>query len=222
MSGNGQSDRMSLLRHDMVEGQLRARNIRDERLLDVMARVPRHEFVDEKFQDEAYGDHPIPLPEGQTVSQPYMVALMLEALALEPQNLLLEIGTGSGYQTALLAQLATHVYTVERHPHLAETARATLERLGYHNVTVIIGDGSEGLEALGPFDRIIVSAAAPQIPQALLDQLAEGGRLVVPVGGPGGQELQLLRKQGGAPILTRLDLCRFVPLVGAQGFPSDW
>src|SRR6266568_623544 len=113
MSGNGQSDRMSLLRQDMVECQLRARNIRDERLLDVMARVPRHEFVDEKFQDEAYGDHPIPLPEGQTVSQPYMVALMLEALALEPQNLVLEIGTGSGYQTALLAQLAAHIYTVE-------------------------------------------------------------------------------------------------------------
>ena len=222
MSDNGQSDRMSILRRQMVESQLRSRNIRDPRLLEVMARVPRHEFVDEKFQSEAYGDHPIPLPEGQTVSQPYMVALMLEALALEPQNVVLEIGTGSGYQTALLAELAAQTYSVERHSHLAEIARATLARLGYQNVAVMVGDGSRGLEEFGPFDRIIVSAAAPQIPPALVDQLSEGGRIVVPVGGPGGQELQLLRKQDGAPVLTRLDLCRFVPLVGAQGFPSDW
>jgi protein-L-isoaspartate(D-aspartate) O-methyltransferase len=213
-------DRFTPERQTMVESQLRGRGIRDQRVLDAMARVPRHEFVAERYRDQAYEDHPIPIGEGQTISQPYIVALTLEALSLEAPDTVLEIGTGSGYQTALLAELSRHVYTVERHPSLARNAEATLSRLRYTNVTVSVGDGSQGLPARAPFDAIVVSAAAPQIPPSLLEQLREAGRMVIPVGPAEAQELQLVRKRAGEPLVTVLEGCRFVPLVGGQGYPS--
>ena len=216
------SDRFAAERQNMVDSQLRARGIRDQRVLDAMARVPRHDFVEERYREQAYEDHPIPIAEGQTVSQPYIVALMLETLLLEPSSKVLEIGTGSGYQAAVLAELAAEVYSVERHPQLARAAEAALVRHGYTNVRVILGEGSHGLPALAPFDAIIVSAAAPQVPSALFDQLREGGRMIIPVGPPEAQELQLVRKHEGRPIVNRLEGCRFVPLIGGQGYASSW
>jgi protein-L-isoaspartate(D-aspartate) O-methyltransferase len=199
----------------MVETQLRSRGIRDERVLHAMQRVPRHEFVEPRYRDQAYEDHPLPIDAGQTVSQPYIVALMLEILRLEPSFKVLEIGTGSGYQTAILAEICALVYSVERHPQLACEARETLSRLGFTNVTLRIGDGSQGLPECGPFDAIVVSAAAKQIPKPLFDQLREGGRMIIPVGPHEVQELQLVRKREGKPLITLLDGCRFVPLIGS-------
>jgi protein-L-isoaspartate(D-aspartate) O-methyltransferase len=205
----------------MVASQLRQRGIRDSRVLDAMAKVPRHEFVAEQYSLQAYEDHPIQIGEGQTISQPYIVARMLEALALHPSDVVLEIGTGSGYQTALLAELSRHIYSVERHAALAEMAGANLTRLGYRNVTISVGDGSHGVPEKAPFDAIVVSAAAPQIPASLFEQLREGGKLIVPVGPSQYQELQLVRKQGDSPEITRLESCRFVPLIGAHGYALD-
>ena len=213
MTAQIQSDRFSFERENMVETQLAARGIRDARVLSAMARVPRHEFVSERYREQAYGDHPIPIAEGQTVSQPYIVALMLEVLNLEPNAKVLEVGTGSGYMTALLAELASHVYSVERHARLAREAGATLARLGYSNVTILTGDGSQGLPEFAPYDGIVVSAAASQIPGALIQQLSEGGRMVIPVGPPDAQELQLVVSHEGRTIVHRLDGCRFVPLI---------
>jgi protein-L-isoaspartate(D-aspartate) O-methyltransferase len=215
-------DRFAADRQNMVDSQLRARGIRDPRVLDAMAGVPRHEFVAERYRDQAYEDHPIPIGEGQTVSQPYIVALMLETLSLDPSSRVLEIGTGSGYQTAVLAELSAHVFSVERHPLLAHEAEAALERLGYSNVSVIVGDGSQGLAQFALFDAIVVSAAAPRIPSALFEQLQEGGRMIIPVGPAEAQELQLVRKHQGQPIIDRLEGCRFVPLIGGQGYSSSW
>jgi protein-L-isoaspartate(D-aspartate) O-methyltransferase len=215
-----QFDRFSAERENMVQTQLVARGIRDQRVLSAMARVPRHEFVSERYRDQAYGDHPIPIAEGQTISQPYIVALMLEVLNLEPSAKVLEVGTGSGYMTALLAELAAQVYSVERHARLARQAEDTLARLGYHNVTVLVGDGTQGLADFAPYDGIVVSAAASQIPAALIDQLGEEGRMVIPVGPPEAQELQLVIKHAGRPIVHRLDGCRFVPLVAGEGYDS--
>src|SRR5580704_14119668 len=181
-------DRFTVERQNMVESQLSARGIRDPRVLDAMARVPRHEFVAERYRDQAYEDHPIPIGEGQTVSQPYIVARMLETLSLVPSAKVLEIGTGSGYQTAVLAELSAYVFSVERHPLLAREAEATLVRLGYTNVRVIVGDGSQGLPEFAPFDAIVVSAAAPRIPSALFEQLQEGGLMIIPVGPAEAQE----------------------------------
>ena len=202
----------------MVEEQLRARGIRDERVLEAMARVPRHEFVSEEHRDEAYEDHPIPIGEGQTISQPFVVAAMLEALALRPEDVVLEVGTGSGYETAVLAELVRTVHSIERIAILAERARAVLQRLGYSNITVVHGDGSEGLPEAAPFDAIVVSAAAPRVPAPLLDQLRDGGRLVIPVGSGFAQELQLVRKIGTSATTLYLDGVRFVPLIGREGF----
>ena len=202
----------------MVDSQLRARGIRDERVLAAMERVPRHEFVAERFHDRAYEDHPLPIAEGQTISQPYIVAFMLESLALEPNAKVLEVGTGSGYQTAVLAELSSHVSSIERLPRLAQEAQITLARLGYTNANIIVGDGSQGLPEAAPFDPIIVAAAAPRVPPALFEQLAENGRMVIPVGPADAQELQLIRKLNGRPITLRLEGCRFVPLIGAQGY----
>jgi protein-L-isoaspartate(D-aspartate) O-methyltransferase len=205
----------------MVETQLRQRGIRGERVLAAMARVPRHEFVSESYRDRAYDDTPLPIGDGQTISQPYMVALMLEHLALAQNHTVLEIGTGSGYQTALLAELAAHVYSIDRHPGLAAAAEAILHRLGYTNLTVRSGDGSLGMPEPAPFDAIIVSAAAPQLPPALFDQIREGGRLVVPVGSVDAQLLQVVSKEHGSPV-TQLQIgCRFVPLIGEQGYPAE-
>jgi protein-L-isoaspartate(D-aspartate) O-methyltransferase len=213
MSAQTQSDRFSAERENMIATQLAARGIRDQRVLSAMARVPRHEFVSERYREQAYEDHPIPIAEGQTVSQPYIVALMLEILKLEATAKVLEVGTGSGYMTALLAELALHVYSVERHARLAREASAALARLGYSNVTILTGDGSQGLREFAPYDGIVVSAATLQIPAALIEQLNEGGRLVIPVGPPDTQELQLVIKEEGHPRIHRLDGCRFVPLV---------
>jgi len=206
----------------MVESQLCARGIRDERVLAAMFHVPRHEFVSEEHRDQVYEDHPIPIGEGQTISQPYIVAIMLEALALDPSDTVLEIGTGSGYQTALLSELTRQVYSVERHEALARAARATLARLGFNNVEVFVGDGSRGLPDRAPFDAIVVSAAAPQIPPPLFEQLREGGRMVIPVGPAHAQELQLVRKHEGQPLVTVMEGCRFVPLIGSEGYRSGW
>jgi protein-L-isoaspartate(D-aspartate) O-methyltransferase len=204
----------------MVESQLRKRGIRDLRVLDAMARVPRHEFVAEQFRSEAYDDHPIPIGEGQTISQPFIVARMLEVLELSPSDVVLEIGTGSGYQTALLSELTQHTYSVERHEGLAQTAERTLARLSYNNITISIDDGSAGLAESGPFDAIVVSAAAPEIPPALVEQLREGGRMAIPVGPSHSQELLLVRKRNGNSEIMRLEACRFVPLIGTNGYAS--
>jgi protein-L-isoaspartate(D-aspartate) O-methyltransferase len=215
-----QFDRFSAERENMVQAQLVARGIRDQRVLSAMGHVPRHQFVSERYRDQAYGDHPIPIAEGQTISQPYIVALMLEVLNLEPSAKVLEVGTGSGYMTALLAELAAQVYSVERHARLARQAEDTLARLGYHNVTLLVGDGTQGLADFAPYDGIVVSAAASQIPAALIDQLGEEGRMVIPVGPPEAQELQLVIKHAGRPVVHRLDGCRFVPLVAGEGYDS--
>ena len=203
----------SSLRQRMVEGQLRARGIRDERVLNAMSRVPRQEFIPRQYRDQAYEDHPLPIGEQQTISQPYIVALMLEAVALRPTDRVLEIGSGSGYVTALLAELAAEVFSVERHPALANEARDLLARLGYTNVKVVVGDGSQGFSEAAPYNAIIVSAAAPEVPRALLAQLGEGGRMIIPVGPPDSQQLQLIEMRNGQPKTTLRELCRFVPLV---------
>ncbi len=207
------SDRFAIERRHMVETQLRARGIRDPRLLQAMADIPRHEFVAPRYRDQAYEDHPLPIDAGQTISQPYIVALMLELLQLDSSSKVLEIGTGSGYQAAVLSQLAGHVYTVERHPELARQARETLSRLGLTNVSVLTGDGGLGLAEQAPFDAIVVAAAAAQVPPALFEQLREGGRMIIPVGPPEAQELQLIRKQAGKALITMREGCRFVPLI---------
>jgi protein-L-isoaspartate(D-aspartate) O-methyltransferase len=210
-------DRFALKRQHMVETQLRARGIRDQRLLHAMAGIPRHEFVEARYRDQAYEDHPLPIDAGQTISQPYIVALMLELLQLDSSSKVLEIGTGSGYQAAVLAKLAGHVYTIERHPELARQAADTLSRLGLTNLSVVTGDGSAGLAEHAPFDAIVVSAAAAQIPPALFAQLREGGRMIIPVGPPEAQELQFVRKQEGKALVSLREGCRFVPLISGAG-----
>ena len=220
MGGNG-FDRMQAGRVAMVEVQLRARGIRDERVLQAMSKVPRHLFVAPAFADKAYDDQPLPIGEGQTVSQPYIVAAMLESLSLKPSVRVLEIGTGSGYQTALLAELVAEVFSIERHASLTQAAQQTLEHLGYANVQLRTGDGSLGWPEAAPFDGIIISAAAPQIPTSLIAQLKEGGRMIAPIGTPEAQELRLIRRMGDEIRTVCLDGCRFVPLVGKEGFTSS-
>jgi protein-L-isoaspartate(D-aspartate) O-methyltransferase len=218
MSGNG-TQPFASERFSMVESQLRQRGISDERLLAAMSKVPRHEFVSRQNWNEAYADHPVPIAEKQTTSQPYMIAAMVQAAQIKPEDRVLEIGAGSGYQTALLAELASQVFAVERYGSLAEAAQKTLERLGYRNTKIVTGDGSLGLPEAAPFDAIIVSAAAPRIPQALMEQLAVGGRLLVPVGESDQQLLQLVQRNAdGSTTVRTLEGCRFVPLIGEQGF----
>ena len=216
MNTSGDDSIFKALRLRMVASQLRGRGIGDQRVLDAMARVPRHEFALERYRDQAYEDHPLPIGEEQTISQPYIVALMLEALALSPADRVLEVGTGSGYVTALLAELAAQVFSMERHAVLADAARHLLDHLGYTNVRVMVGDGSRGFAEGAPYDAIIVSAAATELPQALLAQLAEGGRMIIPVGAPDSQQLQLIRVENGQPRITLRELCRFVPLVSGE------
>ena len=208
-----QRDSLQRQREEMVRKQLAERGIHDPRVLDAMRKVPRHEFVPEAFRPDTYGDHPLPIGEGQTISQPYIVAAMLEHLALEATDRVLEVGTGSGYVTALLSLLSAEVYSVERHAPLAATADSTLRRLEYRNVTIRVGDGSQGWIEYAPFDAILVSAATAEMPPMLFAQLREGGRMMVPVGPPFSQELQLISKVRGEPEVKNLEGCRFVPLV---------
>jgi len=213
-----QADPWLLPRQAMVATQLRHRGIRDERVLAAMESVARHLFVPRDKLRQAYDDQPIVIEADQTISQPYIVAAMLEALQLRPEDSVLEVGTGSGYQTALLAELVARVYSVERYAVLAQSASERLRKLGYSNTEVSVGDGTLGLPQHAPYDAIIVSAAAPRVPQPLLDQLAEGGRMIVPVGGADNQQLELVRKQAGEVLTTFLYSCRFVPLIGKEGF----
>ena len=202
----------------MVERQLRGRDIVDERVLDAMERVPREVFVPEDLRDRAFDDAALPIGAGQTISQPYMVARIAEELGLDGDEQVLDVGTGSGYQAAVLAELADEVHTIERIPELAEQARANLAAAGYDNVVVHVGDGSRGLPDHAPYDAIAVAAAAPSFPQALYDQLRTGGRLVVPVGGRRGQRLEVIVRSPEGPAVIRSVPCRFVPLVGEEGF----
>ena len=205
-------------RQAMVEAQLRGRDIVDERVLRAMNAVPREQFVDERERRRAYDDAALPIGEGQTISQPYMVARICEALALRGDEKVLDVGTGSGYQAAVLAQLAREVHTIERLPQLADRARERLEAARYHNVHVHVGDGTLGLPQLAPFDAIAVAAAAPGIPQTLYEQLEPRGRLVVPVGGGRGQRLEVAVRSPEGPAVVHSVPCRFVPLIGAEGF----
>src|SRR5580704_9719698 len=200
-------------RRFMVDSQLRARGISDPRVLDAMLRVPRHEFVPEDYWRQAYEDHPLPIGDGQTISQPYIVALMLESLQLTSNDQVLEVGTGSGYVTALLAELVGKVFSVERHPALADHARNVLAALGYAKTQIFTGDGAIGLPAVAPFDAILVSAAASELPPALLAQLGDSGRMIIPIGSPDSQQLQFVRMQNGQPAISLRELVRFVPLV---------
>lgn len=205
-------------RKRMVKTQIAARGIKDPRVLRAMLKVPRHLFVEEALKDQAYGDYPLPIGEGQTISQPYIVALMTEALELKGREKVLEIGTGSGYQTAILAELARWVYSIERYPSLARRAKRILDALGYHNVIIRVGDGTKGWPEMAPFDAIIVTAAGPKIPEPLIEQLAEGGRLVMPVGDEWSQFLVKVVKKGGKLYQENLGAARFVKLVGTHGF----
>jgi len=201
-------------RAEMVEKQLRRRGIEDNCVLGAMLAVPRHEFVPEELRARSYDDVPLPISSGQTISQPYIVAAMTAALRLQPTDRALEIGAGCGYQAAVLSLLAKEVFTIERRAELASAASEKLESLGYLNAHVHCGDGTLGLPELAPFDAILVAAAAPAAPQPLLTQLAEGGRMIIPVGDADNQELQLIEKHGGKLFTKMLEGCRFVPLVG--------
>lgn len=204
------------LRERMVREQLAARGLSDARVLEAMRTVPRHEFVPEEFRDRSYEDYPLAIGEGQTISQPVIVAAMLEHLALKESDRVLEVGAGSGYVTALLGVLCTQVFAVERFGSLADRARATLQRLDYRNVEIRTGDGTKGWTEHAPYDAILVSAGTEEVPVALFEQLGEGGRIVVPVGPRESQELQLIRKVGGQFKVTVLGGCRFVPLVAGE------
>jgi protein-L-isoaspartate(D-aspartate) O-methyltransferase len=208
-------------RQRMVEEQLRRRGIADARVLEAMARVPRERFVPEPLRDRAYDDAALPIGGDQTISQPYMVARICEALAVGSGDRVLDIGTGSGYQAAVLSRLGDQVHTIERLPELAERARAALGLTGCRNVRVHVGDGSLGLPEHAPFGAIAVAAAAPEVPASLYAQLEPGGRLVVPVGGRDGQELQLVVCSPEGPAVLRSVPCRFVPLIGAEGFEGE-
>ena len=208
----------ALRREEMVERQLRKRGVRDERVLAAMLSVPRHEFVPAELAGEAYGDRPLPIGHGQTISQPFMVAAMAEALRLSGSERVLEIGTGCGYQAAVLSLLGREVHTIEMHEDLAAEAGERLRRLGYNNVLVHVGDGTLGWPDAAPYEAILVTAAAPDVPPPLVAQLAEAGRLIVPVGTPDEQRLLYLEKHGDALTQHVLYHCRFVPLIGQYGW----
>ena len=211
-------DEQARRRHQMVERQLRRRDIVDERVLRAMEAVPRELFVDESGRSRAYDDAALPISDGQTISQPYMVARICEALRLTGNERVLDVGTGSGYQAAVLAELAREVHTIERIPELAAQARERLDAAGYDRVEVHVGDGTLGLPEHAPFDAIAVAAAAPGFPQTLYEQLKPRGRLVVPVGSARGQRLEVAVRSPEGPAMIHSVPCRFVPLVGVEGF----
>jgi protein-L-isoaspartate(D-aspartate) O-methyltransferase len=202
----------------MVDNQIARRGVRDKRVLEAMRAVPRHSFVQPEYQYLAYTDGPLPIGNGQTISQPYIVALMTELLELEGHEKVLEVGTGSGYQAAILGYLSREVYSIERHADLARYAAKILEQLGFDNVHVHVGDGTLGFPAQAPFDAIMVTAGAPSVPRVLLDQLAEGGRLIIPVGSRGGQYLERWQRQAEDFGHETLIPVAFVPLIGDEGW----
>ncbi len=212
------SDPHAILRRRMVAEQIRARGIRDERVLAAMEEVPRHLFLPPHLSSRAYDDGPIPIGEGQTISQPFIVAEMTHALRLEGDEKVLEIGTGSGYQTAILCRLAREVVTIERFSVFSAAAEALLRELGMENAIFLVGDGTMGVPDEAPFDRVLVTAAAPEVPPPLFDQLAEDGIMIIPIGGRWEQELVRVRKEKGRAKKEFIGGCRFVPLVGQCGF----
>ncbi len=217
-------DRYEKHRQKMVDSQIRSRGVRDVRVLKALEKVPRHLFVDEGLVDQAYNDNPLPIGDKQTISQPYIVALMTEALELKGGEKVLELGTGSGYQAAILAELADRVFTIERIAPLAQKARKMLESLNYYNVVIRVGDGTYGWREESPFDAILVAAGSPSIPRMLVDQLAVGGRLVIPVGGRHAQNLvKLTRLSENPDDVKKEDLggCRFVDLIGEHGWKME-
>jgi protein-L-isoaspartate(D-aspartate) O-methyltransferase len=206
----------------MIAHQLEARGIRDRRVLDAMGRVPREAFVPAERRDAAYQDRALPIPDGQTISQPYMVARTLELARIAPDAHVLDVGTGSGYQAAILGELAASVISIERHASLANTARAALERAGYTNITVVIGDGSMGYAPRAPYDAIVVAAASPHVPPELARQLTIGGRLVIPVGPRGQQWLSIVERRAEDDWREeQAEPCVYVPLIGEGGFSDD-
>jgi len=205
----------------MVEGQLRKRGISDQRVLEAMARIPRHAFVSAEYQAAAYEDRPLPIGEGQTISQPYMVAVMTQSLDLKGEERVLEVGTGSGYQTAILAELAKTIFTIERLQALIQRAQKILQELGYENIFFLTGDGTKGWPEKAPFDGIMVTAGAPEIPQTLTSQLADGGRLVIPVGPRYTQTLYKVTRKGSRFTEEEITGCVFVPLVGDFGWKEE-
>ena len=206
------------LRERMVKSQLLSRDIRDPAVLEALRTVPRHLFVDADYCQSAYSDGPLPIGEGQTISQPYIVALMTQLLELTGNETVLEVGTGSGYQAAVLAHIAREVHSIERHPLLARRAEEIFKELGLINIHVHIADGTLGLPEFAPYEAIIVTAAAPNVPKALLDQLANHGRLVIPVGGRWGQYLERWRRDGDDLFSESITPVAFVPLVGKEGW----
>jgi len=214
-------DPYSVARRRMVSEQIMPGGVHDLRVLEVMGIVPRHEFVSPGMEPQAYEDRPLPIGLGQTISQPLIVAMMTEALALGGTEKVLEIGTGSGYQAAILAELAKEVYTIERVRELSINARKTLYKLGYDNIKLRIGDGTLGWPEEAPYDRIIVTAGAPHVPEELVGQLAEDGRMVIPVGGQDVQQLDVVLKKDGGVHTRSLTACRFVKLVGNQGWKGE-
>lgn len=204
----------------MVEYQLQARGIHNPQVLRIMEKVPRHLFVPEELQEYAYEDHPLSIGCGQTISQPYMVAIMTELLDLKPSDKVLEVGTGSGYQTAILAELANFVVSIERIKVLAENAEQRLRNLGYTNIKIICGDGSSGYSPESPYDAIIVTAGSPEVPESLKTQLNEGGRLIIPVGGSSLQVLLKITKKGNEYLVEKHTSCIFVPLIGNEGWKT--
>ena len=205
----------------MLRQHIRARGISDPRVIEAMARVPRERFIDESLRDEAYADRALGIACGQTISQPYIVALMTQAVALRGEERVLEIGTGSGYQTAILAELAREVVSIERHEALSQEAARRLADLGYDRVKLVVADGTLGWPAGAPYDRILVAAAAASPPQHLIEQLVPGGILVIPLGGRDHQTLQAIHRVGDKPRMIALSPCRFVPLVGEEGWPEE-
>lgn len=208
-------------RKRMVDQQMVGRGIRDERVLEAMLAIPRHEFVPQDQARRAYIDAPLPIGNHQTISQPYIVALMTEFLNLKGHETVLEIGTGSGYQAAILGHLAKKVYSIERIPELAERSRSLLRSLQLENIEVVVGDGSCGLPEHAPYQAIIVTAAAPEVPKPLKDQLSDGGRLVAPVGGRMGQALELWRREGKRLVCEKLTPVAFVPLIGEHAWSDE-
>jgi len=206
----------------MIEKDINPRGIKDQKVLDAMLKVPRHLFVGKDQRMSAYEDHPLPIGEGQTISQPYIVALMTEALKLTGSETVLEIGTGSGYQTAILAELAARIFSIERIPSLTGRARQALDTLGYKNVLVKLSDGTLGWDEYAPYDRILVTAGAPSVPEPLIDQLAPGGTLVIPVGSNSLQELvRVTKREDGSVKEDRMGSCVFVRLVGKHGWEAN-